>query len=1219
MYAASLLMSSSVDATSDDASLFARSRGGDVAAFGHLIERHHNLVCAIAYSRTGDRAISEDVAQETFLAAWKGLSGLREPEKLRGWLCGIARNLAEKSTRSRRREVVDVTTIEGELAGDQGPLSAMLTKEIETTVWAALEELPETYREPLVLFYREQQSIKQVADGLGLSEDTAKQRLSRGRQSLRESVAELVEKTLQEGRPRKAATAAVLAAILAAQSSTPAAAATRAADAAGRTSRWKLAAIGAAACTVAGVAIVVLSREPKPAGSTPGADQRSLVEKLRSEHEAWKTRANGARTCELRGSIKRADGSTLAGGLVALVENGYQAATLDPTFVETAANGSWKQTVSAGEYTVTISAPGQRAQMATVTCVQAGVADVDIQLANAGPTLRGTITDTGGGPVAGAVVWLLETERMSSIFVTRSGADGSYELGVNPGLYSALAYHPDYALEVRPVTLGPAGTREDVTMLPGGSIEGTVVDGTGAPVVGAKVSTLAPSPQALDDAPLRWQLATTYGAMIPVVTDGSGRFRLLGLPPGTVKLVARMGALASQTPTSLELTLAEQQTGVTLSVHRARTIAGFVVGRGAEQRGLAAVQLVAISEQAPVAMPVLTTTDGSGYFELQGLAPGPYRIAAVSRGWVPQFSDALSVEARDVSDHLIVLDRGATLRGHVEPAASATVKLQPAEANASAWIIAALTRAEIDDRGNFTIAGVAPGAYVLAATTFEGRGERSITVARADQTDVSIQLDPRPSIAGRVIDESGAPLVGALISATPRGHQAPSPFATMHTTVRSDEQGAFRIVGVTPGVYDVRVFDARGQRPWTGKEARAYKPRRIEAGAGTVNETLEVRRGGNRIAGIVVGPDKLPVADAWIDVRSRDARTRPAFFPAPPIVTDANGRFAIDGVFGDRLLLDATGPNGTLRASAIANPPTPTKLVLQPLATLDGTVTKDGQPLAAFEVRLENTVTEASKQSRGTAGRFTLQAVAGEHELLITSALGYAKQTLNLSDRNTVDIALLPWGKVRGRVVGADGKPWVNASVLGSDSVEPTFAKTDVQGAFTLDRMIAGKHALSIHLGGDFVRYELELAPGQELDLETIDASCDDVFACLAKKTTASASADLGLVFYVSVDAPTTAKLAAVKRDPLEATREGKDPKSALWIASVDANGHGARAGLRAGDRVTAVGMSPVGGGKSAVAMLMSLSQPWRSRGRTVGWKVVRDGRELSIDILLPE
>jgi hypothetical protein len=45
--------------------------------------------------------------------------------------------------------------------------------------------------------------------------------------------------------------------------------------------------------------------------------------------------------------------------------------------------------------------------------------------------------------------------------------------------------------------------------------------------------------------------------------------------------------------------------------------------------------------------------------------------------------------------------------------------------------------------------------------------------------------------------------------------------------------------------------------------------------------------------------------------------------------------------------------------------------------------------------------------------------------------------------------------------------------------------------------------------------------------------------------------------------------------------------------------------------------MTKVSSGRDAAALLMSLSQPWRSRGRTVRWIVVRDGRELAIDVLV--
>ena len=69
--------------TGTDRELVLASRRGETAAFGALIERYQGVVCAVTYSRTGDRSLSEDVAQEAFIAAWRQLDRLRDSVKLR--------------------------------------------------------------------------------------------------------------------------------------------------------------------------------------------------------------------------------------------------------------------------------------------------------------------------------------------------------------------------------------------------------------------------------------------------------------------------------------------------------------------------------------------------------------------------------------------------------------------------------------------------------------------------------------------------------------------------------------------------------------------------------------------------------------------------------------------------------------------------------------------------------------------------------------------------------------------------------------------------------------------------------------------------------------------------------------------------------------------------------------------------------------------------------
>jgi RNA polymerase sigma factor (sigma-70 family) len=207
-------------APDSDAELVSRTLAGDRDAFSRIVSRYQILICSLAYSRIGHLGLSEDVAQETFITAWKHLRLLREPEKLRAWLCGIVRNRIHKSLQREGREPVraaeSLATVDDSPAQEALPSEQTIGREEEAILWRALERVPELYREPLILFYREHQSIGNVAAELELSEDAVKQRLSRGRKLLQEEVQVFVEDTLRRTAPGQAFSGAVLAALPAA-------------------------------------------------------------------------------------------------------------------------------------------------------------------------------------------------------------------------------------------------------------------------------------------------------------------------------------------------------------------------------------------------------------------------------------------------------------------------------------------------------------------------------------------------------------------------------------------------------------------------------------------------------------------------------------------------------------------------------------------------------------------------------------------------------------------------------------------------------------------------------------------------------------------------------------------------------------------------------------------------------------------------------------------
>ena len=221
----------------NDAELVAECLEGRWDAFGRIVERYQSLICSLTYCATGSLSGSEDLAQEVFVTAWKQLPGLGEPAKLRPWLCGIARNIIGKTLRRDGHEPLQgaepLEAAQGSVAAEPLPPERLISKEEEAILWRSVERIPELYREPLVLFYREHQSVEKVAAALELTEDTVRQRLSRGRKLLHEQVLAFVEGALEETNPGKAFTLGVLAALpLLAASATGATAATAGAVAA---------------------------------------------------------------------------------------------------------------------------------------------------------------------------------------------------------------------------------------------------------------------------------------------------------------------------------------------------------------------------------------------------------------------------------------------------------------------------------------------------------------------------------------------------------------------------------------------------------------------------------------------------------------------------------------------------------------------------------------------------------------------------------------------------------------------------------------------------------------------------------------------------------------------------------------------------------------------------------------------------------------------------
>jgi RNA polymerase sigma-70 factor (ECF subfamily) len=160
-----------------DEALVAAARAGDQAAFAALAGRYRDVVFAYAFARLRDRDEAEDAAQETFVRAYLALDRLRSVTAWEAWLMRILRNLCRDA--ARRKRVRQSETIDTEWpAGGASPETLALARERRRELSAAVAELPEKFRVPLLMHYASGRTYREIATALGLPESTVVGRMA---------------------------------------------------------------------------------------------------------------------------------------------------------------------------------------------------------------------------------------------------------------------------------------------------------------------------------------------------------------------------------------------------------------------------------------------------------------------------------------------------------------------------------------------------------------------------------------------------------------------------------------------------------------------------------------------------------------------------------------------------------------------------------------------------------------------------------------------------------------------------------------------------------------------------------------------------------------------------------------------------------------------------------------------------------------------------------
>jgi RNA polymerase sigma-70 factor (ECF subfamily) len=176
-----------VSASEDEADA-ERVLAGDVAAFEGIVRRWQGPLVNLAYRFCRDRVRAEDMAQDAFLRAYRGLGKWRKDAAFSTWLFAIATNLYRSELRRIPTRTVSIEDLAAEVKDSRLADAGLAQEDRDHAVRRAVLALPAKYREAVILFYFHEMDIAAAARSLALPEGTVKARLSRGREMLREKL-----------------------------------------------------------------------------------------------------------------------------------------------------------------------------------------------------------------------------------------------------------------------------------------------------------------------------------------------------------------------------------------------------------------------------------------------------------------------------------------------------------------------------------------------------------------------------------------------------------------------------------------------------------------------------------------------------------------------------------------------------------------------------------------------------------------------------------------------------------------------------------------------------------------------------------------------------------------------------------------------------------------------------------------------------------------------
>ncbi|NLK37571.1 MAG: sigma-70 family RNA polymerase sigma factor [Epulopiscium sp.] len=174
--------------TYDDYELVKQSMQGNQDAFAQLVNQYKNLVYSVILRMVNDSEEANDLAQEVFIKVYKNLDKYQPEYKFSTWIIRITTNHVIDYRRRKKQETVNIDDLVYEPADGITPEDEYVRKETQKGLAQTIENLPDIYKIPIVLYHQQGLRYQEISDILGEPLSKIKNRIFRGRKMLRESL-----------------------------------------------------------------------------------------------------------------------------------------------------------------------------------------------------------------------------------------------------------------------------------------------------------------------------------------------------------------------------------------------------------------------------------------------------------------------------------------------------------------------------------------------------------------------------------------------------------------------------------------------------------------------------------------------------------------------------------------------------------------------------------------------------------------------------------------------------------------------------------------------------------------------------------------------------------------------------------------------------------------------------------------------------------------------